>query len=375
MKKSLYPLKTSFNKLRILKYAAFAVAVFFMFSETVYAADVTLQWDADADPNVMGYRVYYDTDSGDPYEGYGATYGSSPIGINPDYDDQNPDPNVVEFTIQGLSDGTYYFVVTAINYGSNPPLESGYSNEVSTVLTTDTADTTPPYTVNYDPAPDATGVSVDTHITLEVRDEGVGVDLSKIFMWVNGSRVDPSISGHSAAYILSYAPTEDFAYEQPISVDVDASDLNGNAMVPDFYTFTTAPESDTASPYTANHDPVPGATGVPVDTLITLEIRDEGLGVDLSTISMWVNGSPVNPTISGDPAAYILSYDPPEDFAYGQSVSVEVDALDLNDNAMMEAERFYTFTTQIAPLSVSSDKSTGSSGGGGGCFISTLGQG
>ena len=110
MKEFPYSQKTSFNKLRILKYAALAVAVFFTFSEAVYSADVTLQWDADPDPNVMGYKVYYDTDSGDPYQGYGATYGSSPIGINPDYDDQNPDPDVVEFTIQGLSEDRYYFV-------------------------------------------------------------------------------------------------------------------------------------------------------------------------------------------------------------------------------------------------------------------------
>ena len=244
MKEPPYSQKTSFKKLRILKCAALAASVFFTFSEAVYAADVTLQWDADADPNVMGYRLYYDTDSGDPYQGYGATHGSSPIGINPAYDDQNPDPNVVEFTIHGLSEGTYYFAVTALNYSSNPPLESGYSNEVSTVLSTDTA---PPYTVNHDPVPGATGVSVDTLITLEIRDEGVGVDLSTISVWVNGSRVDPSVSGDSAAYILSYDPTEDFAYEQSVSVEVEASDLQGNTMAPDFYSFTT--ESDPFEEY------------------------------------------------------------------------------------------------------------------------------
>jgi hypothetical protein len=254
MKEPLYSQKTPFNKLRILKYAALTGAFFFMFSEAVYAADVTLQWDAVTDPNVTGYRLYYDTDSGHPYQGYGATEGSSPIGMNPDYDDQNPDPNVVEFTIHGLSNGTYYFVVTAVNYSTNPPLESGYSNEVSTVLTADTADTAPPYTVNHDPVPGAKGVSVDTLITLEVRDVGVGVDLSTISMRVNGSRVNPSISGDSGAYILSYDPTEDFAYEQTISVEVDASDLQGHTMATDFYSFTTSAESDTAPPYTANHD-------------------------------------------------------------------------------------------------------------------------
>lgn len=374
MKEPLYSQKTSFNKLIILKYTTLAVAVFFTFSEAVYGADVTLQWDADADPNVMGYRVYYDTDSGDPYEGYGAREGSSPIGINHAYDDQNPDPNIVEFTIHDLSDGMYYFTVTALNYSSNPPLESGYSNEASTVLTTDTD---PPYTVNHDPVPGATGVSVDTRIRLEVRDNGVGVDLSKIFMWVNGSRVNPTISGDPTAYVLSYDPPEDFAYEQSVSVEVDASDLKGNTMAADFYSFITTTESDTAPPYTVNHDPVPGATGVSVDTLISLEVRDEGVGVDRFKIRMWIDGLEVTPSISVHSGGYILSYDPIEDFAYQQSVSVEVDASDLNGNAM--AADFYTFTTEKEPnpLSVSVDESesTGSGGGGGGCFISTLGQG
>ena len=236
MKEPLYSQKTSFNKMRILKYTALAVAVFFTFSEAVYAADVTIQWDTSTDIHVACYCVYYDTDHPGPlYRGSGAREGNSPIYVFP-ADDENPDPEFVEYTIHDLPDGKYYFAVTVVNDISTS-FESGYSNEVSTVLTTDTA---PPYTVNHDPVPGVTGVSVDTLITLEVRDAGVGVDPPTIFMWVNGLRVNPSISGDSAAYILSYDPTEDFAYGQSVSVEVDASDLNGNAMMEaDFYTFTT----------------------------------------------------------------------------------------------------------------------------------------
>ena len=149
-------------------------------------------------------------------------------------------------------------------------------------------------------------------------------------------------------------------------------------MDPDFYTFTTEPEQDTSPPYTANHDPVPGATGVSTDILIVLEIVDSGVGVDLSSITMWVNGSEVSPSISGGPEFYTLSYDPGVDFSFDESVSVEIDASDLNGNTM--AADFYTFTTTEPPsngtASTTEPPSNGTAstggGGGGGCFISAL---
>jgi hypothetical protein len=87
------------------------------------ALDITLAWDANTEPNLGGYMIYYDTDSsGEPYDGTGAMEGPSPIDVG----------NVLELTLTGLSDdlGTiYYFAATAYNT-DDPPLESGYSNEV-----------------------------------------------------------------------------------------------------------------------------------------------------------------------------------------------------------------------------------------------------
>lgn len=86
------------------------------------AMEVTLMWDANTESNLAGYKIYYDTDgSGDPYDGTGAIEGDSPINVS----------NVTEFTLRGLTnDVTYVFAVTAYNT-DEPPLESGYSNEVS----------------------------------------------------------------------------------------------------------------------------------------------------------------------------------------------------------------------------------------------------
>jgi len=70
---------------------------------------VVLAWDANTEPDVSGYKLYYGTAS--------ATYGT-PITVG----------NLLTYTVPGLTDGlTYYFAVTAYDTFGN---ESGYSNEV-----------------------------------------------------------------------------------------------------------------------------------------------------------------------------------------------------------------------------------------------------
>lgn len=97
------------------------IALFFCFVTPCHGMDITLAWDANTEPNLAGYKVYYDSDgSGEPYGGIGATEGDSPIDVG----------NVTEFTLYGLLDGeVHFFAVTAYN---DEGLESDYSNEVST---------------------------------------------------------------------------------------------------------------------------------------------------------------------------------------------------------------------------------------------------
>ena len=81
-----------------------------LFSSDVHSAQVTLAWDANTDPNIAGYKVYYGSTS----RGYQAVIDA---GNNPTYTISN---------LQGSS--TYYFTVTDYNTSG---IESGYSNEVS----------------------------------------------------------------------------------------------------------------------------------------------------------------------------------------------------------------------------------------------------
>jgi len=78
------------------------------------AGAVTLEWDANTDDTVK-YRVYAGTSSGD--------YTVMQEAVEP--------PLVMD-----IADGEWYFVVTAVDGADN---ESGYSNEVSTII-----DTIPP---------------------------------------------------------------------------------------------------------------------------------------------------------------------------------------------------------------------------------------
>jgi hypothetical protein len=78
------------------------------------AADVSLIWDPSISPDVSGYKVYVGTNSG--------IY-NAPITVG----------NQTSYTVTGLSDGTYYFAVTAFDPAGN---ESDFSNEVSATVGT-----------------------------------------------------------------------------------------------------------------------------------------------------------------------------------------------------------------------------------------------
>jgi uncharacterized protein (DUF362 family) len=112
-------------------------------------------------------------------------------------------------------------------------------------------------------------------------------------------------------------------------------------------TVQSEPETieDIAPPYTSGHSPAPGANGVPVDTNIVVHVLDDGDGVDISSIDMTVEGVPVTPVITGAPADYTITYDPPVDFDYLQVVDVTIDASDMADPANVMTQDAFSFTT------------------------------
>ena len=78
----------------------------------VFAGDVSLAWNPSASEDVVGYKIYTGNSSGN-------------------YNDTITIGNQTSYTVTDLSDGTYFFAVTAFDAAGN---ESGFSNEVSTTI-------------------------------------------------------------------------------------------------------------------------------------------------------------------------------------------------------------------------------------------------
>ena len=79
---------------------------------------------------------------------------------------------------------------------------------------------------------------------------------------------------------------------------------------------------DRLPPTSEMTEPAPGATSAPIGTNIVVHIRDGLAGVDAATIVMKVNGVAVYPgaltSLTGAPADYTLTYNPPADFGYSK---------------------------------------------------------
>ncbi len=88
------------------------------------AASAALAWDANTEADLLGYKIYYDVDSGAPYSGAEANEGASPIDVPLA---SLADTSMPALTLTGLASCTrYYFAVTAYSSGG----ESAFSAEI-----------------------------------------------------------------------------------------------------------------------------------------------------------------------------------------------------------------------------------------------------
>src|SRR5881296_1937266 len=159
------------------------------------AAQVTLAWDANTDPDLAGYKLYYGLSSG--------SYQSS-VDVG----------NVTSYTLSGLLDGRiYYFAATAYNLSV---AESGFSNEVSKAI----ADVTSPIVSITAPA---AGVTVAGTVTVSANaSDNVGV--VGVLFKLDGTNLGAEVT--VAPYAVSWNTT--LATSGSHSLTAVARDAAGN---------------------------------------------------------------------------------------------------------------------------------------------------
>jgi len=142
-----------------------ACAIALLATATCFASTVTLQWNANTETDLAGYRVYYRADSSAvPFAGTGATQGASPIDVAKN----------TTATISGLDSGhANFFAVTAYNTAG---VESPYSNVVTI------SELTPPTASITYPSNNAT-VSGTVSVTASASDN---VGVTRLEFYVNG---------------------------------------------------------------------------------------------------------------------------------------------------------------------------------------------
>ena len=84
----------------------------------------------------------------------------------------------------------------------------------------------PPYLSSLLPAAGAVGVLETTPITAHVKDDGVGVNIATVRMYVNGVQVTPVVTGNLNDYILTYTPSLPFVTNTTVTVRIVAQDFN-----------------------------------------------------------------------------------------------------------------------------------------------------
>ena len=266
------------------------------------------------------------------------------------------------------------------------------------------ADTKKPYALNSSPSDGATGVSVTSNYTFDLRDSkngegdntgvGTGVDTSTVVLTFDdgggatsytaydsyscsgiwgtnlcSATVNPdsplSISGdtrnweYSTIYTVAISGFQDFA-----SASQDyLGDANGpNAMDAKSWTFTT--ESDTVAPQVTSETPTRSSTGNATTTNVVVEVTDRktypsgssGSGVDASTCSINIS-SPTFTLVTyqqGDSGVtttaidygYRFTINPASNFGENETVSVSVyDCQDTAISPNIMVTDNYSFTT------------------------------
>jgi hypothetical protein len=292
----------------------------------------TVTWSKSSDPTVVAYRVHF---------------GTRPRS-QAAYTDSIEAGNATSATRCGLAQGTYYFAVRAMTALG---VFSAYSKEVS--LAAQGTDVSAPLIAQRSPGPGATGVPLNAGIFFVGTDDKSGVDAGGIVVRVDGQNCAYSASAAPGGFAVQCDPPGDFAPEADVTVEVTVPDRASPAnTATSTWTFRTGTSAvnDIDPPVIAAVAPAEGATVVDLRPTIEVEITDAGLGVDLSSVVLEIDGEVAAHAVTGSPQSLRVTYRPGAPLPAGAEVEVRVEACDRALPANCATPRVFRFT--VAATSV-----------------------
>jgi len=234
-------------------------------------------------------------------------------------------------------------------------LDSGLQ---TTTLTDFDPDVEGPYLANQSPFPGQTGLSQNTIVTLDILDDGSGVDESSVILRVQGVDAYKNSTEQSGFTVVRTTLTNGFRYsidadidfpvETEIEIYIYAQD---QAPLPNVlettYSFTTETGSD---PVISNYYPAPYATNVDPATVVSFDITDANNDLDPTTVIIGVNGTTAYAgliqkngfSVVRTPVVKGFSYEivSPINFTYSSDVRVSILARDTSNRTVIALYSF-----------------------------------
>jgi len=206
-------------------------------------------------------------------------------------------------------------------------------------------DTLAPFILDLYPEPGSRNVAADTCLSFILGDSASGVNKDSVQIFVNNALISPQWQGTPESYSVRYVFQPPFDEMDSVTVRVVAIDQVSppNRLDSTFY-FVVA--RDSMAPRVESYYPPHGATEVPLDTSIFIELVDDFTGVDLQSIQFYFNKQKTEPVISGDSSRYLIEYGPEDGFRYNQQIDVVLHARDMAKQANVMKPFAFSFQTE-----------------------------